>query len=112
MPIITLEEEFGRQADDLAWMDGLEKEFRKGWELEKATYSARQRMARKEVDSAPIKNIDGLGQLTAVIDARTYFRWQEQDQDFWSDDGNVKKFLKDNPECRAPKPVAPTRITV
>jgi len=37
--------------------------------------------------------------LEGVIDARTWFRWVQQDPDFWKDDSNVKKFLKDNKEA-------------
>ena len=33
-----------------------------------------------------------------LVDARTWFRWQQEDPDFWKDDSNVKKILKDNKE--------------
>lgn len=38
--------------------------------------------------------------LEGVVDARTYFRWLQVDPDFWNDDSNVKKFLKDNKESQ------------
>ena len=34
--------------------------------------------------------------LEGVVDARTWFRWQQEDPDFWKDDSKVKKILKDN----------------
>jgi hypothetical protein len=39
-------------------------------------------------------------QLEGVIDARTWFRWIQQDRYFWHDDANVKKFLKQNEETQ------------
>lgn len=106
--LITLEEALP-EASNQSWLDGFEKELRLGWELEKAQYKARQMAARKDVGER-IRNIDGLGQLTGVIDARTYFRWQQEDEHFWEDDGNYKRFLRDNPECRAPDPVKKTVV--
>lgn len=35
--------------------------------------------------------------LQAVVDLRTYIRWQQTDPFFWHDKANVKKFVKDNP---------------
>jgi hypothetical protein len=100
------------EANDPAWMDGFEKEIRRGWELEKANYMARQQLARKEFDGSPLRTIDGLGQMTMVLDARTWFRWQQEDEHFWEDKGNVKRFLRDNPEARAPRPEQKARVVV
>jgi hypothetical protein len=36
--------------------------------------------------------------LEGVVDARTWFRWQQEDPYFWHDDSNVKKILKQNKE--------------
>ena len=36
--------------------------------------------------------------LEGVCDARTWFRWQQEDPDFWKCDSNVKRILKDNKE--------------
>jgi hypothetical protein len=33
----------------------------------------------------------------SVVDARTWFRWQQVDPHFWSDTKNIEKFTKDNP---------------
>jgi hypothetical protein len=49
--------------------------------------------------------VEGLGQRTSVIPTRVYFRWQQVDPHFWDDKNNVAKFLRDNPECRAARPV-------
>lgn len=38
--------------------------------------------------------------LESVVPARTYFRWLQEDPHFWEDKGNVKRFMRDNPECR------------
>lgn len=108
--LIKLEEALP-EAGDAFWLEGFEKELRRGWELEKATYMARQMQARNELPKR-LKTIDGLGQLSAVIDSRTYFRWIQEDQHFWDDDGNFKKFLNDNPECRAPRPEKKASIVV
>lgn len=93
------------EAHNRSWLEGFERECRFAWEKEKADYMARQQRAQQEIRETPIKNIDGLGQLIGVFDARTYFRWQEEDPWFWDDRQNVERFLQDNPECRAPKPV-------
>jgi hypothetical protein len=37
-------------------------------------------------------------ELAAVVDARTFFRWQGQDRHFWEDPKNIEKITKDNPE--------------
>mgnify|MGYP003659783009 FL=1 len=36
-------------------------------------------------------------ELMSVVDARTWFRWQQEDPHFWSDKKNIEKFTKDNP---------------
>ena len=37
--------------------------------------------------------------LEAVVDARTFFRWQQTDTHFWDDPANIKRFVKDNPQA-------------
>ena len=112
MSIVTLDDEFGGAVENTAWLDGLEKEFRRGFELEKVQYRTRQLAARQREFSGPLKTVDGRGQLKGTIDARTYFRWQGEDEHFWDDPKNTDRFLKDNPECKAPRPEMKARIMV
>lgn len=71
---------------------------------EKAGYRERQtRIARKNAN-VERRDVPGLGRLVADIDARTFFRWQQQDKGFWSDKRNVRRFLADNPECAVQAP--------
>lgn len=100
------------ESDNQAWMDGFERELRLGFELEKAQYKARQMAIREQEKGVGRKMFDGIGQVTGIIDARTYFRWQQEDPDFWNDDGNYRKFLRDNPECRAEAPDKKPIITL
>lgn len=109
MSILTIQEAFPNESQE--WLNGLEKEFRWGVELEKVRYKARQLEARKR-EGTNHRNVDGLGQLTHVFDARTYFRWMEEDEHFWEDDNNVRRFEQDNPECKADAPEKNIRITV
>jgi hypothetical protein len=109
--LITIDEALP-EARSQDWLSGFEKELRRGWELEKANYVARQRLARRPFDNTPLRTVEGLGQLQMVIDPRTYFRWQQEDEHFWQDDKNVDKFLKDNPECRAPRPERKAMVVV
>jgi hypothetical protein len=44
---------------------------------------------------------DGLGQLIGRVDARTFMRWWQEHRGCWQDEGFIKEFLKDNPQCRA-----------
>ena len=39
-------------------------------------------------------------ELESVVPKRTYFRWLQEDPNFWDYPKNVKKFLQDNPECK------------
>ena len=45
--------------------------------------------------------IEGAGQHIGRVDARTFFRWQQEHPGCWSEDGFVKEFLKNNPCYRA-----------
>ena len=95
---------------DPKWLDGLEREFRFGTEMEKVRYKARQLAARQSV--GPQKTVEGLGQLTHVFDARTYFRWLEEDKHFWDDPNNVRRYERDNPECKVDAPEKKVMVMV
>jgi len=94
-------------------MDGFEKELRKGFELEKAQRLARvQAMREAERAHGPRKHIDGLGQKIASTDARTWFRWAQEEDGFWDDRSNVFKFVRDNPEYKPDPAEKKARIVV
>lgn len=101
MPILNLRDELP-EAGSPAWFDGFEKELRLGFELEKAQRMARVRAVQEEERLHDRKHIDGLGQKIASTDARTWFRWAQEEEGFWEDRANVFKFVKDNPEYRPP----------
>lgn len=66
---------------------------------EKASYKARSRAIAKENESRKGEKSKNFKPV-ASYDARTFFRFQQQDPNFWDDKSNRDKFLKDNPECR------------
>ncbi len=48
----------------------------------------------------PQRHVEGLGQLVARIDPKIYMRWkQAEGPKFWKQKGELKRFLKDNPQC-------------
>lgn len=69
---------------------------------EKAMAQIRQVNRKRSEYMKEARQVDGLGQLIGVIDARIYFRWMQEDPDFWNDKKNVDKFMKDNPEYAMP----------
>lgn len=79
-----------------AWMDKFEGWMRRGVEHEKVMSDIRLAQVKGDVTTSGTKSINGLGEQYAVMDARTYLRWQQEDQHFWDDAANVKKFFKDN----------------
>lgn len=70
---------------------------------EKAMSRLKQIEIAKREHAKGARAIEGLGQLIGVIDPRTYFRWMQEDPDFWKDKKNVDKFLKDNKQCSVPR---------
>lgn len=46
--------------------------------------------------------IEGLGQKVGEIDARTFFRWQQENPGCWQDRAFVQEFFRDNEKLRAP----------
>ena len=82
---------------------GLERELRMEVAKEKVEYANRAaRVAKVNQQLLPNEYIDGLGGKIASIDARTYFRWEQQNPGCWSDKGFFREFLRDNPEARTP----------
>ena len=81
-----------------------EREFRTGgWFLnnyidkEKNGYKNRQTSIARKYRNYERKRGSEFD-LAAVVDARTFFRWQQEDPQFWEDPANIKRVTKDNPE--------------
>ena len=91
------------EANNQCWLDGFEREIRLGFELEKANRMARVAKMKEVERIQNRKHIDGIGQRVGEIDARTFFRWQQEEEGFWDDPKNVKRFLNDNPEYKVRK---------
>jgi hypothetical protein len=77
----------------------MEKRNREAVRREKSTYTERQRAVAKEGQAHAGQQLKNM-KPTAVIDARTFFRWEQMDKGFWNDKSSRDKFLRDNPECR------------
>ena len=58
----------------------------------------RLQMVKEQHKGDGVKAIDGIGENYATMDSRTYHRMLQNDPHFWADEGNVKKFFKDNPQ--------------
>jgi len=86
------------RGNNTAFMDSLEREFRLGLELEKVHYGMRQAAINAEWDGVELRDPGGTMRLDGVIDARTYFRWQQEDPDFWKDESNWRRMKQDSPE--------------
>ena len=65
---------------------------------------AKREMAKiaQELKEEGGHKFEGGGQKMAAIDMRTYMRWHQQFPGCWSDQDFVDRFLRDNPEYRAP----------
>jgi hypothetical protein len=70
---------------------------------EKAMTRLRQIKTAKIEREKGARSVEGLGQLIGVVDSRNYFRWLQEDPDFWRDGKNIDKFLKDNEQCAVPR---------
>lgn len=66
---------------------------------EKAQAEIRQAQIAKQLEAS--KHIEGLGQLIGKVDARVFFRWWQAEPGCWTDEAFIKRFLQDNPNCRA-----------
>ncbi len=94
-----------RGKNGTAFMDGLEKylRFSESPAVKEFQYKKREADAimEKSVLDNNNKGIDGIGQCTAVIPAREFFRWREdQGQEIWEDKHFTTSFLRDNPQFK------------
>lgn len=69
---------------------------------EHAEIRARQAGIANDLRNEGSVRLDGLGQRIARIDARAYWRWQQQRPGCWQDKQWVNEFLRDNPAYCAP----------
>jgi len=92
-----------RPVEDRAAWEALERNIRLGIGAEKVMQ--RQEM-KKIADNEKLqkrKNVNGLGHLQMIIPARTYMRWQLEQEGCWSDKQFGAEFYRDNPELRGAK---------
>ena len=55
----------------------------------------------KDNNNSEFSHIDGVGEMTASIDSRSYHYWAHREgPDVWSDKQFMKEYLRDNPEAR------------
>lgn len=70
---------------------------------EKALSAKRHRNVARQLHGKPQLNFKSDFKLKAAIPAREYFRWKAQDEHFWEDEGNLKRYRRDNPDAVIPK---------
>jgi hypothetical protein len=88
------------------------EEFRTGWSLRKAQAEATKK-ALGQLNQLQHRHVDGLGQMTARIPEESYHYWgQRLGYACWRDNGFMKNFLRDNPECRVNSKAEKTTLLV
>jgi len=93
-----------RPSEDKNWWTVVERNLRLGIGQEKVLAEQRQRETARLEAMIPRKTVDGLGQLTAIIDSETYLRWHHDQPGCWNDKRWGREFLRDNPQVRANRP--------
>lgn len=58
-------------------------------------------IGRMMLDDGPLA-IEGIGQKLGEVDARTWFRWNNQFPGCWQNKEFCNEFFKDNPQYRSP----------
>lgn len=93
-----------RPKEDRGFWETLERNIRLGVGKEKVLLQ--QQMAENARLERMIgrKVVNGLGQLTAVIPARLYFRWNDYQPGIWNDRKEANKIIRDTPEIQAARP--------
>jgi hypothetical protein len=85
------------------WDEWMWSELREGGYLheylrrEKALSVRRQRAVSRKASRVKPKG-DSEWECKAMVPAREFFRWREQDEHFWDDDSNLKSLKRDNPD--------------
>lgn len=67
-------------------------------EADRVMHEAYLQRVKAQSDGIGTKNVDGIGECYAQIDSRMYHRQLQSDPHFWDDLGNIKRFMKDNPQ--------------
>lgn len=67
-------------------------------DLEGAVEGSKQ--IAKENQNVSYERVDGLGELSASIDSRSYAYWQQREPGCWGDAQFRREYLRDNPEAR------------
>ena len=93
-----------RPAVDRAWWQTIERNLRLGIGREKVLQENRMKDTARLERMTARKTVDGLGQLTAIIDLQNYLRWDQQMPGCWGDKSFGREYLRDNPEARASRP--------
>jgi hypothetical protein len=88
--------------DEAEFAYGLHDYVLKNVDKEKARAVLNQARIARIMQQAGSVSINGIGQKIGSIDARTFFRWEQQLPGCWRNDEFRKEFLRDNPNARAP----------
>lgn len=91
------------KAVTIRWDEWMDKALREGGFLER--YMARERHTGQRRQRAVARKMQGFKQnmksdfeLKAAVPAREFFRWKQEDPDFWLDDKNLKSLKRDGAE--------------
>lgn len=93
-----------RSKEDKSWWSTIERNMRLGIGQEKVLLQNRMKETARLEAMTPRKTVEGLGQLTAVIDLQNYLRFEHMDPGCWNDKKWSREYIRDNPECRARRP--------
>ena len=87
----------------IRWDEFFWREMREGGRLhrylqrERHTSVKRLRRVARHMQNFRQNNKSDL-RLLAAVPAREFFRWKQEDPDFWADDKNLKSLRRDNPD--------------
>lgn len=85
---------------DPALVGDLEKELRTGWNRNRIEAEIQCKKTEK-LNRQKHRAIEGIGALKARIPPTAYHFWgQKLGYDCWNDNGFMREFLRDNPECK------------
>lgn len=93
-----------RPKEDKAWWDTLSRNIVLGIGREKVLQENRMKDNARLERMTARKTVDGLGQLTAIIDLENYLRWDQQNPGCWGDKQFSREYIRDNEEVRANRP--------
>ena len=94
-----------RPLEDKGWWTALERSIRLGINKEKVLQEQQMRDTARAEALIERKTVNGLGQLSMVIPPSVYLQWHLSEPGCWNDKKFKADFYRDNPECRASRPV-------